>query len=44
MGRIFEQVRQRPLFLIEREIGSGQADAGGTEENESAAREPTAGP
>jgi hypothetical protein len=38
VGRIFEQVRQRPLFLIDREVGASvEADA-------SAEREPTRGP
>jgi dolichol-phosphate mannosyltransferase len=37
VGRIFEQVRRRPLFLVDREVGGAPAEA------EPAQREPTAG-
>ena len=43
VGRIFEQVRQRPLFLVDREIGWGAAEAGATVDDEGGGREPTAG-
>jgi glycosyltransferase involved in cell wall biosynthesis len=39
VGRIFEQVRQRPLFLVDREVGGGAEDP----ERERSEREPTAG-
>jgi dolichol-phosphate mannosyltransferase len=39
VGRIFEQVRQRPLFLVDREVGGGAADP----ERERSGSEPTTG-
>jgi polyisoprenyl-phosphate glycosyltransferase len=39
VGRIFEQVRQRPLFLVDREVGGPARDP----ERERSEREPTAG-